>query len=72
MDNEDEHHKEIIKRQTKNDKDKDTSKNFVYLPIESTVVVPCEDWGMIKGKGDHNHHDRSYHLHITKIGRLGT
>ena len=29
IDNDDDHHKVIIKRQTKNDKDKDTSKNFV-------------------------------------------
>ena len=55
----------------------DTSKNFVSLPIGSTVVVQYEDggpWihGMIKGKGDDNHHNRSYHIHITKTGRLVT
>ena len=64
-------------RQTKNDKDKDTSKNFVSLPLGSTVVVQCEDggpWthGTIEGKGNHNHHDRSYKIHITKTGRLVT
>ena len=47
------------------------------LPIGYTVAVQCEDgglWthGMIEGKGDHNHHDRSYHIHITKTGRLVT
>ena len=25
---------------------------------------------MIEGKHDHNHHDRSFHICITKIGRL--
>ena len=33
IDNDDEHHKATIKRQAKNDKDKDTSKNSVTLPI---------------------------------------
>ena len=61
----------------KNSKDKDTSKNFVSFPIGSTVVVHWEDggpWthGIIEGKGGQNHHDRSYHICITKTGRLVT
>ena len=76
IDNDDEHHKVIIKRQAKN-KDKDTSKNFVYLPLGSTLVVQCKDgglWthGMIEGKGDNNLHNRSYIIHIGKTGKLGT
>ena len=67
----------LIIRQKRNDKDKCTSKNFVSLPIGSAVVVQCKDggpWthGMIQGKGNHNHHDRSHNICITKIGRLVT
>ena len=67
----------IIKRQTKNDKDKDTSKIFVSIPIGSTVAVQCEDggpwtYGTIEGKGNQIHHDRLYHIHIAKRGRLVT
>ena len=59
----------IIKRQIKNDKD--TSKIFVSLPIGSTVAVQWEDGGllthgMIEGKGDHNHRNRSFHIHTNK------
>ena len=32
IDNDDKHHKVIIQRQTKNNKDKETSKDFVPLP----------------------------------------
>ena len=75
IDNDDKCHKAIIKRQTENDKD--TSKNFASLPMGSTVVVEWEDWGMwthgtIKGKAKHNYHDRSFHIYITKTGRLVT
>ena len=60
-DNDVEHHKAIINRQTKNDKD--TSK-FFFIPIGSAVEVQWEDgrpWthGTIGRKGDQNHHDRS-------------
>ena len=77
IDTDDEHHKVIMERQTKNDKDKDTYNNFVSLPIGSTVAAQHEDgapWThvTIEGKGNHNHHDRSYHICITKTGRLVT
>ena len=77
IDNDDEHHKVLIIRQTKNDKDKDTSKNVVSLPIGSTLVVQHKDgrpWthGMIQGKGNHNYYDRSYNICITKTRRLVT
>ena len=70
-----EDHEVIIKRQTKNDKD--TSKSFVSNPIGSTVAVQWEDGGLwthgtIEGKGDQSHHNRLYHIHITKTGRLVT
>ena len=50
---------------------------ILYLTIGSTLVVQWEDgrvWthGTIEGKGNHNHHDRSYCIHITKTGRLVT
>ena len=38
-DNDEEHHKVIIDRQSRNDKVDDTSKRFVSLPIGSSVVV---------------------------------
>ena len=47
IDNDDEHHKAIIKRQTKNDKDKNISKIFVSLPIGSTVAVQQGRWGTV-------------------------
>ena len=77
IDNNEEHHEVITKKQTKNDKDKDTSKDFVSIHIRTTVVVQWEDWGlwthgMIEGKGNQNHHDRSYHICITQTGRLVT
>ena len=76
IDNDDEYHKVIINT-NKNDKDKDTFKYFVSLPIGSTVVVQHEDGGLwthstIEGKGNINQHDRSCHICITKTGRLVT
>ena len=44
IDNDDKHHKVIIKRQTKMTKIK-TLPKFLYLLIGSTVVVQWEDWG---------------------------
>ena len=57
----------------RDDKNKGTPKNYVSIPIVSTVVVQQEDGGplthgMIEGKGDQNHHDRSYHIHMTQTG----
>ena len=77
IDNDEKHHKVLIIRETKNDKGKDTSVHFVSIPIESTVAVQWEEGGLwthdiIEGKGDQNHHDKSYHIHITKTGRLVT
>ena len=68
-----EHYEVLMKRQTKDDKNKGTPKNYVSIPIGSTVAVQREDWGLwthgtIEGKGDQNHHDRSYHICITKAG----
>ena len=72
--NDEEHHKVIIDRQSRNDKGDDTSKCFVSLPIQSTVVVQWEDrgaWihGTIETKGDHNCHNRSYKIWITITGK---
>ena len=64
----------IIRRQNRNDKGKDTSKSFVSLPIGSTVAVQGEDggpWthGTIEAKGNHNHHNRLYKICIIKTGK---
>ena len=76
-DNDKEHHNVLINRQCRNDKDNDTSKHFHPLPIGSTVAVKCEDggpWthGTIEEKGNHNHHNRSYKIHITTTGKTTT
>ena len=57
----------------KDDKNKGTPKNYVSIPIGSTAAVQPEEgglWthGIIEGKDDQNHHDRSYHICITKTG----
>ena len=39
IDNDDEHHKNVMHRQGKNDQNNDTSRIFVSIPIGSTVVV---------------------------------
>ena len=47
------------------------------IPIGWTVVVQWEDrvpWthGTVVDKGDHNHHNRSYKIQVTKTGRITT
>ena len=76
-DSDDEHHTVLVNRHHRNEQDIDTSKNFVSLPIGSTVVVQGEDRGLwthgtIEDKGNHHHHDRSYKICITKTGRIIT
>ena len=41
--NDDKHHTTLVNRQYRNEQGIDTSKNFVSLPIGSTVVVQQED-----------------------------
>ena len=73
----DHEHTSLVNRPYRNEQGIDTSKNFVSLPIRSTVVVQGEDrgpWthGTIEDKGDHNYHDRTYKICITKTGRIIT
>ena len=42
-DNDDEHHKVLAERQTKNDKNHDTARNYSILLTGSTVAVLRED-----------------------------
>ena len=75
--NDEEHHKVLTNRQCRNDWGNDTSKTFVSLPIGSTIVVQQENGGLwthgtIEDKGDHNQHDRSCKICITKTGRIIT
>ena len=47
------------------------------IPIGSTGAVQQEDrgpWthGTIIGKGDHNHHNRSYNIEVTNTARIIT
>ena len=65
IDNDNEHHKALVKRQTKHHKKYDTARNYTLFPIGSTVAVQREDGdrqtpGTILGKGDYNHNHQSY------------
>ena len=67
----------LVNRQTKGDKNQGTPRNYVSIPTGSTVVVQHEDggpwiYGTVKGKDDHNHHERSYNICITRTGHFVT
>ena len=67
----------LVNRQTKDDKNQGIPRNYVFIPTGSTVAVQHEDGGLwtngtVEGKGNHNHHDRSYNIHITKTEQLVT
>ena len=77
VDNDDEHHIKFMHRQSKNDTNSDASQVFASIPIGSTVAVQWEDggpWthGMIVGRGKHNHHNWSYNIQVTTVGRIIT
>ena len=77
LNNDDEHYEALVKRQTKNDKNHDTSRKYASIPIGCTVAVPCKGGGLwthgtIEGKGDHNPNDRSNTIQIAKTGQLVT
>ena len=63
----------LVDRKIKDDENQGTPRNYVYISTGSTVVVQHEDgqlWthNTVEGKGDHNHHDRSYNICIKKTG----
>ena len=63
--------------QSKTDTNNDASQVFVSIPIGSTVAVQWEDGGLwthgtIVGRGDHNHHNWSYNIQVTMMGRIIT
>ena len=67
------HYEEWLKRQMKNDKSHDASRNYASIPIGCVVVVQWEEdgpWthGTVEGKGDHNR-NRYYTIHITKTAQ---
>ena len=77
IENDDEYHKVLVKRQTENDRNHDTLRNYALLPIGSTVAVQWGDgdrWthGTVVGKGYHNHNNRFYIIHATKTVRMIT
>ena len=72
QDCDDDHHSKLVDREGKNDND--TSPVFSNIPIGSAVAVQHEDgrpWthGTVVGMGNHNHHDRSYIIQLTKNAR---
>ena len=77
VNNDEECYEALVNRQTKDDKNQDTPRNYVSVPTGPTVVVQHEDvgpWihGTVRGKGEHNHHERSYNIYITRTGQLVT
>ena len=67
----------LVKRQTKNDKNQCTPRNYISILTGYTVVVQCENWGLwihstVEGKGNNNHQERSYNICITKTEQLVT
>ena len=72
QDCDDDHHSKLVDRHGKNNND--TSTVFSNIPIGSAVEIQHEDgrpWthGTVVNMGDHNHHDRSYIIQLTKNGR---
>ena len=75
--NKDEEYYETLIYRQKNDQDQNTSRNYTFIPIRSTVVVQHKDCGLwshgtIVGKDNHKHNNRSYAICITKTGWLIT
>ena len=71
------HYEVLVNRQTKDDKNQGTPRNYVSIHTGSTVAVQCEDGGLwthgtVEGKGYHDHHEISYKICITKTGQLDT
>ena len=71
------HCKALVKRQTKNDKYHGTARNYASFALRSTVAVHLEDgrlWthSTVSGRGDNNHNNRLYMINITESGRLIT
>ena len=73
VNNDEEHYEALVNRQTKDDKSQGTPRKYVSILTGYTIAVQSEDggpWthGTVEGKADHNHHERSYNICITKIG----
>ena len=71
-DNDDEHYTKLVPREHKNDTM--MLHKSASIPIGSTVVVQQEDggpWthGTIIRMGDYNHHNCTYNIQITTMGR---
>ena len=67
--NNNEHYEVLVTRQTRNNKNYVTSRNYDSFSIGSTVAVQWEDGGpqthgTVVGRGDHNH---SKHTKVTPI-----
>ena len=70
QDCDDDNHSKLVNRQGRNNYD--TSPVFSNIPTGSAVAVQCEDggpWthGTVVNMGNHNHHDRSYIIQLTKM-----
>ena len=76
-DNDDDHYEVLVKRQIRNNKNYDTTRNYDLFSVGSTVGVQEKDVGpwtcrTIVGVGDHNHNNRSYTIRITRTGHIVT
>ena len=73
--NVDEHNEVLVSRQTRNDKNYNTSRSCASFPIGSTVVVQWEAGGLwthepVVGRHDHNYSNRSNIIRLTKTGQV--
>ena len=75
--NDDGYYGVLVKRQPKNNKKHNTSRNDASFPIGSTGAVQQKDSGMLTHgtvvrRGLHNHNNRPFMICITKKGQLVT
>ena len=69
------HYEALFKRQTKDNKNKDTFINYASFLIGSAIADQCRDgepWThcTVVGRGDYNHNKRSDIIHITKTCQI--
>ena len=70
MNSDDDHYETLLERETEADKNYDTLRNYISIPIASTSAFQRQDgrpWshGTIMDKGDQIHNDQSYNVCMT-------
>ena len=78
IDNDDKQHKNLTHRQGINYQNNNTSQNLYVYPYTVNCSSSMKKMGdhathsTIVGKGNHNHHNRSYKIQVTNTGRIIT